>query len=376
MFIERIPKEALEVMDRIRKAGAKAYLVGGCVRDLCMGKHPDDWDMTSSMFPEKILDLFGKNAIPTGIKHGTVTVKCGEFHFEITTHRRESGYSDRRRPDRVEFGASLENDLARRDFTINAMAWSPEDGIVDIFDGSGDIEKKIIRCVGDPKTRFSEDALRMFRAIRFSAKLGFTLDEGTRAAIVKSAELSDKIAAERIATEFMKTLISDRPNKVNDFFDFGLMKPFINGNHSRFSIPINVPNEYRIAFLTTCLDDPKRFASALKLSNRQRQILLAGADRNVDFSPAGIRKLIAEHGKEYAMVVGFLHCFDRVVARELESGHCLSIAELAISSEKLIEMGYSGTKLGEIRKKLFDRVLIVPEDNTPERLIALALCEP
>ena len=181
-MILEIPKNAETILHILEKAGYEAYVVGGCVRDSILGRSPDDWDITTSAKPEQVKALFHRT-VDTGLQHGTVTVLMEKEGYEVTTYRVDGEYEDGRHPKEVTFTASLEEDLKRRDFTINAMAYNPSSGLVDLFGGLEDIERKIIRCVGDPLERFTEDALRIMRAVRFSAQLGFAIEEETRKAL-------------------------------------------------------------------------------------------------------------------------------------------------------------------------------------------------
>ncbi len=217
----QIPQYARTAMKELEKNGFSAFVVGGCVRDSIMGKIANDWDMTTSALPEETLEVF-KNyrTIPTGIKHGTVTVLIDKQPLEITTFRIDGEYTDNRRPDSVNFTRNIENDLSRRDFTVNAIAYSEREGLVDLFGGREDIEKKIIRCVGDPDKRFQEDALRIMRAIRFSSVLGFEIEKETAESIRRNKHLLKNIAAERIRTELEKLLLGDDAERVLlDFSD-------------------------------------------------------------------------------------------------------------------------------------------------------------
>ena len=171
----KIPADATQIIERLEKAGFEAYVVGGCVRDSLLGKNPHDWDITTSALPEQVKSLFS-HTVDTGLKHGTVTVLLEKEPFEVTTYRIDGEYDDGRHPNQVEFTLSLEEDLKRRDFTINAMAYNPQRGLVDLFGGIEDLEKGIIKCVGNPVERFSEDALRMMRAVRFAAQLDFEIE--------------------------------------------------------------------------------------------------------------------------------------------------------------------------------------------------------
>ena len=206
-MVNKIPPQVNTVIRILNENGHSAYVVGGACRDLIMGKSAHDWDITTSALPEETSAVFSDcKVIETGIKHGTVTVIIDSMSVEITTYRIESGYSDNRHPDSVSFTDRVEEDLSRRDFTVNAIAFSPIAGMVDPFGGQDDIERKIIRCVGDPDKRFGEDALRIIRALRFSSVLGFEIDSETRASIRRNYKLLSNISAERIFTEFSKLL--------------------------------------------------------------------------------------------------------------------------------------------------------------------------
>ena len=203
----KIPYDVKTVMDILTTAGHKAYVVGGCVRDSIMGREPNDWDVTTDADPEQIQELFASfRTVDTGIKHGTILIISGKTPVETTTFRIDGEYSDNRHPDKVTFTKNIIDDLARRDFTVNAMAYNETDGIIDPFDGQNDIRNKIIRCVGDADTRFNEDALRIMRAIRFSSILGFSIEEKTADAIIRNENLLSGIACERITTELLKLL--------------------------------------------------------------------------------------------------------------------------------------------------------------------------
>ena len=205
--MERIPQAALSAVAQLNSAGYAAYLVGGCVRDLLMGRTPGDYDVTTAALPEQVEAVFaGQRIIETGLKHGTVTVLLDGLPLEITTFRQDVSYSDHRHPDQVRFTPDLADDLARRDFTVNAMAWHPTEGLVDLFGGQEDIRRGLIRCVGEPAARFDEDALRILRALRFSATLGFAVDPATAGAALEQKRLLEHVSRERIAVELTKLL--------------------------------------------------------------------------------------------------------------------------------------------------------------------------
>lgn len=215
----------IDIIKTIEAHGHEAYAVGGCVRDCILGKTPNDWDITTSAKPQEIKSYFNRT-IDTGIEHGTVTVRMRGESFEVTTYRIDGDYEDARHPKEVTFTRNLNDDLLRRDFTVNAMAYHPAKGLVDIFGGYDDLNHKIIRAVGNPVDRFTEDALRMLRAIRFAAQLDFTIEEKTYTAICLLSASLAKISQERIQTEIVKLLVSDHPERMRDVHRTGLSKSF------------------------------------------------------------------------------------------------------------------------------------------------------
>lgn len=221
-----LPEKVSFIINTLMRAGYEAYAVGGCVRDVMLNRTPMDWDITTSAKPHEVKQLFG-HTIDTGILHGTVTVMLEQEGFEVTTYRIDGEYEDARHPKEVSFTSDLLEDLKRRDFTINAMAYNDTQGLVDAFDGVGDLKRGIIRCVGRATERFSEDALRMLRAVRFSAQLGFVLEEETRAAIVELAPNIAKVSAERIQMELVKLLTSNHPEEIRTAYETGLTAVFL-----------------------------------------------------------------------------------------------------------------------------------------------------
>ncbi|WP_092329844.1 CCA tRNA nucleotidyltransferase [Butyrivibrio sp. YAB3001] len=218
-----LPENVKKILDTMHEAGYEAYIVGGCVRDAILGRVPGDWDITTNAMPQEVKKLF-RRTIDTGLEHGTVTVMFGKEGYEITTYRIDGKYEDSRHPSEVTFTKNLTEDMKRRDFTINAMAYNEEEGLIDRFGGIEDIGKGLIKCVGDPTERFSEDALRIMRAIRFSAQLGYVIEEKTRDAIKELAPNLEKISAERIQVELVKLLLSDHPEKIRDAYELGITK--------------------------------------------------------------------------------------------------------------------------------------------------------
>ncbi len=236
-----LPENVKNIISVLETAGFEAYAVGGCVRDTLLVRLPGDWDITTSAKPEEVKALF-PHTIDTGIKHGTVTVMMDKEGYEVTTYRIDGEYEDARHPKEVTFTSNLLEDLKRRDFTINAMAYNDRAGIVDAFDGVGDLEKGIIRCVGDPMERFREDALRMLRAVRFAAQLGFTIEENTKEAIRKLAPTIAKVSAERIAVELIKTLVSAHPEEIRTAYELGLTAVFLPEFDACMETPQNNPH--------------------------------------------------------------------------------------------------------------------------------------
>lgn len=237
----RMPEKVGEIINMLNQNGYEAFAVGGCVRDSILGKTPQDWDITTSAKPFEVKRIF-KRTIDTGIEHGTVTVMLGKDGFEVTTYRVDGEYEDNRHPKQVAFTANLKEDLARRDFTINAMAYNPFSGVVDEFNGLEDLKHGIIRCVGTASERFDEDALRILRAIRFSAQLGFGIEEETRAAMKMKAGHLENISAERIQAELVKLLISDHPDRIQEAYRLGITKVILPEYDAMVGVAQNTPN--------------------------------------------------------------------------------------------------------------------------------------
>lgn len=218
-----LPRKVVLIIKNLQRHGYDAYAVGGCVRDSILNRKPEDWDITTSAKPEQVKRIF-RRTVDTGIEHGTVTVLIGKDGFEVTTYRVDGLYEDGRHPKEVTFTSRLEEDLKRRDFTINAMAYNDDERLVDAFGGMRDLNYHLIRCVGDPKERFSEDALRILRAVRFSAQLAFPIEPETAEAIKSLAPNLEKISAERIQAELVKLLVSDHPERIQDACELGITK--------------------------------------------------------------------------------------------------------------------------------------------------------
>ena len=217
----QLPEKVNMIIHELKSHGYDAYAVGGCIRDSLLGREPEDWDITTSAKPEQVKGIFAYT-IDTGIQHGTVTVVLEKETFEVTTYRIDGEYEDARHPKDVIFTADLLEDLKRRDFTVNAMAYNEDEGLVDVFDGTGDLKRRVIRCVGEAEERFREDALRVMRAVRFAAQLGFEIEAKTRAAIAGFAPALQKISAERIQAELVKLVVSPHPEQMQTVYDTGI----------------------------------------------------------------------------------------------------------------------------------------------------------
>ena len=218
-----LPEKMLMIINNLQLHGYEAYAVGGCVRDSILARRPEDWDITTSAKPEEIKKLF-RRTVDTGIEHGTVTVILGKDSYEVTTYRIDGTYEDGRHPKEVRFTDDLKEDLQRRDFTINAMAYNDDVRLVDVFGGMQDLNHHLIRCVGDPVERFSEDALRILRAVRFSAQLNFPIEKKTAEAVKEMAPSLGRISAERIQAELVKLLVSAHPERIQDACELGITK--------------------------------------------------------------------------------------------------------------------------------------------------------
>lgn len=240
-MVIQLPEHVTYIIDTLESAGYEAYAVGGCVRDTLLGRVPGDWDITTSATPEQVKAQF-KRTIDTGIAHGTVTVMLDKCGYEVTTYRIDGEYEDARHPKEVVYTDNLLEDLKRRDFTINAMAYNKTKGLVDVFDGIGDLARGIIRCVGEPEERFGEDALRMIRAVRFAAQLGFSVDTATKDAIALLAPTLKQVSAERIQVELVKLLTSENPQEVRTMYETGISKVILPEWDAMMETPQNNPH--------------------------------------------------------------------------------------------------------------------------------------
>ena len=375
---------------RLESHGFRAYLVGGCVRDCIIGRRPNDWDICTNALPSEVTAIF-HNSRPTGLEHGTVTVVEHGSSVEITTFRSDGEYLDHRRPENVRFISDLTTDLERRDFTINAIAL-PLSGIVfDPFGGAADIEKSLIRCVGDPNSRFNEDALRMLRAIRFSAALGFDIEEQTMTSIRENAHLAKSLAAERVCIEVEKILLSKRPQKIEELIRCGLLSEYlydgktIKGLSSIAMIPKN--RSQRWASLCILLKLGGRIDSAedFLLKLRLDSSTVHNASRGCELALSGVpqtklqwKRLLAKNGTDCGkcaaaaaeVMDGRNHI--RQLGSVISGGECYSLKRLAIGGDDLLELGFSGPRLGRTLDTLLAYVLEHPAENVRPILLERA----
>lgn len=397
----QIPKQAQEIIEKLNQHGYEAYVVGGCVRDCLLGRIPGDWDITTSAKPEEVKSIFGRT-IDTGIQHGTVTIMRGKVGYEVTTYRIDGEYEDGRHPKAVEFTSNLLEDLKRRDFTINAMAYSHTAGLVDAFEGIEDLEAGKIRCVGKAMDRFSEDALRILRAIRFSAQLGFGIEEETWNAIQIIGPNLAHVSKERILVELTKMLLSDHPDTIKMVFVCGL-EPYIADTFSEIrpetiSVHPSLPSVRYMrwaAFLKNQTPgEAEQILKELKADNdttAKVKTLVQWWKQPIGNSQPEIRRTMSQMTEELydALLLlkrAVLEGEQLVTAvpetpEELETicrhseeirrrGDCISLKTLAVTGKDLIQAGMKpGKCLGETLNYLLNLVLENPERNEKELLI-------
>lgn len=404
-----LPKEVKGIIAAIEENGWQAYAVGGCVRDSVLERTPDDWDITTSALPEQVKGIF-KRTVDTGIKHGTVTVMVDKTGYEVTTYRIDGEYKDGRHPESVQFSAKLVDDLKRRDFTINAMAYNDSDGLVDEFDGIGDLQRGIIRCVGNAKERFGEDALRMMRAVRFSAQLGFEIESDTYSAIEALAPSIKQVSMERVQVELVKTLTSKNPDYVKLYMQTGLFKDILpevhnilSGKYANNAVTMlkfteNTP-VLRYAALLNSIEHDKAKATlkSLKLDNYTIDTaakLVKNSKDVIEENEPAVREAIHRYGRELLMLM-FKHERAIVDTKEeitgismpgrrrhllvlehmykdiIERGDCISIKDLDITGNDLMEYGLKGPKIGETLEALLHVVIENPKMNDKATLIEL-----
>jgi len=393
----KLPEKVKYIISRLEKNGYEAYAVGGCVRDSILDRVPEDWDITTSAKPEEVKKLF-QATIDTGLQHGTVTVVIEKEGYEVTTFRLDGDYSDGRHPDRVAFTSSLTEDLKRRDFTINAMAYSENTGLIDRFDGKKDLEEGIIRAVGDAEERFSEDALRMLRAIRFAGQLNFDIAEKTFDAIKKLSPDISKVSVERIAKELEKLLLSGNPEYIGLVYEagiFGVIAPeiaelFKTGeiyNSIKAVRQASYPEKKGLYHIRTALflerlgaDSAAGFLKRFKSDNdtiNTVKKLIGLLQREVEASALEMRRTVKEAGHKIMPLLfearrakalpNTCELYENLLAR----GECTDIAGLKVNGKDLMEAGIpKGIMIGQTLERLLELVIENPELNTREGLLS------
>lgn len=410
----KIPGDVEEIIECLNQQGFEAYAVGGCVRDTLLGRHPHDWDITTSALPLQVKEIF-KKTVDTGIQHGTVTVLLHGRGYEVTTYRIDGEYEDGRHPKQVEFTRSLLEDLKRRDFTINAMAYSHSTGVVDAFGGQEDLKAGVIRCVGLARERFTEDALRILRALRFAAQLGFSIEEETYAAIGEIAPNLRLVSKERILVELTKLLGSSHPERLMDVWrtgmaeyiakDFELLFVAEEGSDSfsahreeilRRSATLPAKRYLRFAAAFCGIEGEKvdRMLRELKSDNDTRKKtlrLVEACEEPYTSDKVTIRHLMHRMGCRLFLDGQMLRLLlpngpmddlgkaemwqvERSLAQDiLAAEDCIDLRHLAVGGKDLISVGIqAGKQMGEILNFLLEHVMEHPQDNQKELLLQMA----
>lgn len=376
-----LPSDTEYIIETLQKNGYEAFAVGGCVRDMLNGDTPHDFDITTSAEPETVMSLFEKT-VPTGIKHGTVTVIINGVPNEVTTYRTDGEYRDHRRPDSVIFVKSLREDLARRDFTVNAMAYNQKDGLKDFFGGREDIENRILRAVGEPGRRFYEDALRIMRLFRFSSVLGFDIEENTLKAALEYAPTLKSVSAERIYSELLKTLCGKNPAALKPLTDIGGLGFLgVNTSPDYGILPLLGSADTKLfAFLYSGGAEVSPALDFLKVPNKTKkaaQDMLTLLNMPFPKTKPEIKEMLyltspssAENYFDYRSAYGKDCAAARDMLTEIiKNGEPYRISDLKIGGRDLKKCGISGRAIGETLEKLRRSVLKNPELNTRSELI-------
>ena len=394
-----LPKNVENIIERLKEHGFEGFAVGGCVRDSLLKKTPTDWDITTDALPEDMKKIF-KKTFDTGIAHGTITVLMDGVGYELTTYRIDGNYSDGRHPDSVSFSKNLSEDLCRRDFTINAMAYSHNKGIVDLFGGRKDLQNGIIRAVGDAKKRFDEDALRMLRAVRFAAQLGFKIDDDTFEAIKEKAKLLSNVSKERIFVELNKSLCGDFAQNIKMVYTSGLYryigKEFAKLDENIYNFyPRKFPNKkhmYWAVFLENIdnVEAVKKILFELKSDNATRNntyLLVKELKNPLPSSDEDIRWSLHRIGadlfcdyieilksdKENVDILDKIDTIENRYSLILKENHAYEISMLDITGKDLMDIGISkGPKIGEVLEFLLKKVIENPLNNEKSSLLRLA----
>ena len=373
-----LPPFAKRAVSILEKAGYEAFAVGGCVRDMLMGKAPNDYDITTNALPSAVKQVFGGHTVlETGIAHGTVTVLIEGNPIEITTYRIDGEYLDGRRPKAVQFTSSLREDLARRDFTINALAYNRNNGLVDFFGGKEDIEKGLIRCVGNATDRFNEDGLRILRCLRFASVLEFTIEENTAAAAISCKRLLEKISAERNFAEIKRALCGKgiEPVFVSFFDIFTQIIPQLknadkNAVAKRLSAVPSRTEPRLAALLEPCKKEAEAVLTMLKAENRTKARVKLLLNEPPPSTRAQTKHLLNKAGEDGALDVLQFNGKDTAILKDiLKSGECYNMKMLNISGNTLLKLGFGGAQIGIIKERLLEKVFESGVENTEAALL-------
>lgn len=375
-----IPDYVKKVMDTLNKNGFEAFVVGGAVRDAMLGQSPDDWDVTTNAMAQQTKECFDRH-FDTGIKHGTITVLMDKRPVEVTTYRIDGEYKDNRRPETVNFTGNIKEDLKRRDFTINAIAYNDAVGLVDLYGGEEDLKNKIIRCVGVADTRFNEDALRIMRAIRFAARLGFAIEEETFNSIKKNRYLLKNISAERIQAELVKML--ETSDDLHLLFESGVAEvilPEVNFDDISLNVPCD--RELKLSALLYNAEDARDFFNRLKFDNNTKHNVLKILEcsresiGNTDYE---IKKMLNRYGEElFGKTLVLLECYGKDMSYSKEifnrvKTEAYSLKHLAVTGNDIMKLGINGREIGRVMDELLDRVMKNPGLNSKDKLQDIAL---
>lgn len=370
---------AKEIISLLNQNNHKAYAVGGCVRDQLMGKTPFDFDITTDATADEMLEIFSSyKIIKSGIKHGTVAVIINSEVFECTTFRIDGDYKDSRHPDRVYFSRNLEDDLSRRDFTINALCYNETEGLIDIFSGRKDIENKIIRSIGDAEKRFKEDALRILRGMRFSSTLGFSIEEKTKDGMIRCAPLLEEISKERKTEELKKMICGENLlYVVDDFQDiFRLLLPGINlsTQPKEELVASNRDFEYRMSLILRNAENKEQIFTNLRFSNATLLNIKELSSMNIPESKVELKKMLKKYKKDNVLKYidsNHLEEAQKWYSEIMENNECYSLRSLSVTGRDILKTGADPKKVGTILDALLDRVIEETAHNTKEELLKL-----
>ena len=378
-----IPKEVFDLMHALEERGFECYIVGGTIRDMLLGNSTHDYDLTTNATPDDMLEVFQNYiTIPTGIKHGTLTVLTKKYPVEITTYRKDSEYIDHRHPSSVTFSSSLEEDCARRDFTINALCYNENSGLKDFFSGQLDLEKRIIRCIGNPEERFEEDALRILRALRFQTQLNFVIEENTKQAIFTKKELLRSISLERIHEELNGILSHPAKDLFTEYKEvFTIFLPEIQTINDFSALDKEGTPLTRMALLLRNTSNPKEILQYMKYSNQDlRSILnyIAYEEFPLD-TRINIKKCMSHILEDFQDFILYRSALDSSLDKDLilstfqeviDNDECISLSQLDIDGNDLLELGYKGKEISEKLNALLESVLEERIENKKEILKA------